>query len=1368
MSIAAKWGDPVLGVDCHMVNVPTPGGPVPTPLPHPFVGVVFDPLGAAMGALGGVVLVNGMPCGNVGTEIEVVPHFPTPPGVGPAPMDAPPGNEGSLVSGSKTVLFAGGSESRTLSHVLSCNYPFDLPTSVCMSVPMGAPVMIGGPEAIDFAAVAIAAIRSKWMSNKLHGLLGATQGSKRSKVICALTGHPVDVMTGELIADAIDAELPGLIPVTFERNYRSRESEPGLLGPSWYHFFDAYIEDKDGATQLRLADGRPATHPRLTIGQSYFHAPDRYTVIRERDGYDLLEAESGLRHVFRQTDATGRCRLVELRDRGGNVVTLRWRGRYLVDLTDTADRRVEARYTREGRLERLVFLEKVGEGTFEHLLTRYAYSDDGRLAAVFDPMDQAMRYEYRGGVLTREVHKSGLTFHFEWDQEDPTGWCVRTWGDAGDSDPAVMDLAPGATPPIAIYDRRISYAKQQHRTLVKDGRGGITVYEGNALDLVDKITDAAGLVTETTWNQHAWKTAETDGTGARWEWEYDERGNQVLERDPLGQETRRTFDVLDRLTSVVDAKGGEWSVEYDRTDNPKWVRRPDGSATLIDRDVRGRAQKITNAMGQTTRLTWTSQHTLASEVDPMGRTTEYRHDALGRLVGSTDPLGRELRIQRNPNGDPIHAATPDGEEHAITVDAEGNVVEHSDSRGRKQRMRYAGMGRLVEHFDAQGYRLRLRYNGEEDLVAVENQAGELYTFDLDLAGKVKEERTFSGTRRQFVYDKAGRLKRLWTAGYRTIDFERDPLGQVLRRVSKTARFGDKPVEELFTYDPLGALLSARTPGGETTLERDVLGRVTRESELVPATGTTADITSRYDPIDQRVERVSSLMQETTYDWNPAGELTGVSAGWALSGREQLRKLGIPQARMGSFDIRFARDALGQELARRLPGGVAASWARDRLGRPTEQRVVVGASPQSAGRGVLDRRFGWVAPDQIGSIIDRDPASGATRGGSTYEYDPRGFLIRQLFSNGETLHRHADATGNLFKSADGSDRVYAKGGVLRRNGATELEHDKDGFLIKKTLADGATWRYHWDAHGRLAEVHRPDGKTAAFTYDAFGRRTTKTFDGRTAEYLWDGDDLIHERVRDADGATSPLTTWVFEPGTFTPLAKLEGRRRFGIVGDHLGCPTLLTTEAGRIAWRAQLDIYGVPREETGLVDAEECTENPWRFPGQYEDKETGLYYNRFRYYDPETGRYLSEDPIGLEGGEALYGYVHEPLGWIDPFGLNVSTGAGRDHVTYRGTKGGKAYTGYASAPSSLGLTPDEIVARRYGGDFSAFKSRPVVAYHGQGVEGKRTARGLEQHWFEEDVKKYGRAKVANAQNPVGKGNKNREKYRKAANKHLCGK
>lgn len=1254
--IAAKFGDPVLGLDVHMVFVPTPA-PTPTPLPHPFIGVVFDPIGAAIGAAmgavfggGGPVFVNGMPTGNTGTGVKNTPHIPTPPGTGPAPKDSPPGNEGTLVTGSKTVHFAGSSESRTLSSVNSCGFPLNLPTSLCGAIPMGPPVLIGGPEAVDWQAAITSAIRTQWMSEKLHALFKAKPGSRLSKFICFLTGHPVDVMTGELIADAVDAELPGTIPLVFERNYRSRETESLLLGPGWYHFFDAYVDTTPTTTTLRLPDGRPAEHPPLARGESLFVHQDRYTLLREHDGYRITFPDGRI-FIFKPTEqrrgtTESRARLVEIRDRGRNVIRLEWQAQYLARIIDTAGRTISARYTKEGKLERLI----LEDGKIEHLLARYAYGVDGQLSHVFDPLGHAMRYAYRGGVMVREIHKGGLTFHFEWDWEHPEGWCTRTWGDAGESDGACMDFNPGGRPPVAIYDRRILYDRNRHRTMVKDGRGGITHYEGNALGVVEKQIDPTGRLTKYEWNEHAWKLAEENGNGERAEWEYDSRGNCILSRNALGQVTRRTFDESDRLLSVTTPKGLTSSFEYDSSSHVSLSRRPDGTAFLYTRDEFGRPIRVDDPMGRANKMRWSAAHELIEHVDPEGRASTFRWNVKGELIETHDPMGRSLFIERDDSGQPIFIRRFDGEELRLGYDIEGNLISQRDSVGRTVVLRYAGMCKLVEHTDPMGHRVRLRYDVETDLVAVENQHGERYDFALDLGGRVLRERSFSGSTREYVYDKAGRPTQSVSGAYRVIKYDRDPLGRVVHQSAKGGNptlVGVAAAEETFTFDADGALLSARTIDAEINLERDALGRILKEHEKIVGTSFNAHVASRYDAAGLRVERTTSLHHRAEYSWNRAGELAAVKADWDFGPTTGvLQRMGLAQALEEPFEIRFARDALGNELARRLPGGVVSLWKRDPNGRPEEQRIVTGASTQSAGAELDRRLYAWSGPDQLASIAHLGP-TGAPRTGVTLEYDPRGHLIRELFSTGEALERQSDAAGNVFRSRDRADRTYGAGGVLRRANGTEYEVDADGFLIRKTLSDGAVWKYAWDAHGQLVAVTRPDGKKATFAYDAFGRRVTKTFDGRTTEYVWDGNHLAHERQH--DGPDAPLTTWVFDPQRFTPLAKFEGHARFGIVTDHLGAPLMVTNAAGQAAWDAQLDIYGIPRTRTTVPESE-GTENPWRFPGQYEDPETGLFYNRFRYYDPELGRYLSEDPIGLAGGLAQYSYVFDPETWIDPLGL----------------------------------------------------------------------------------------------------------------------
>ena len=125
----------------------------------------------------------------------------------------------------------------------------------------------------------------------------------------------------------------------------------------------------------------------------------------------------------------------------------------------------------------------------------------------------------------------------------------------------------------------------------------------------------------------------------------------------------------------------------------------------------------------------------------------------------------------------------------------------------------------------------------------------------------------------------------------------------------------------------------------------------------------------------------------------------------------------------------------------------------------------------------------------------------------------------------------------------------------------------------------------------------------------------------------------------------MTTWVFEEG-FTPVAKLTSEAAFSIVTDHLATPLQMHNHRGDMVWSAELDSYGRIRQAT--TSTATC---PFRYQGQYEDVETGLYYNRFRYYDPEGGQYISQDPIGLLGNNATaYAYVVDPTKFVDPSGL----------------------------------------------------------------------------------------------------------------------
>jgi RHS repeat-associated protein len=337
-----------------------------------------------------------------------------------------------------------------------------------------------------------------------------------------------------------------------------------------------------------------------------------------------------------------------------------------------------------------------------------------------------------------------------------------------------------------------------------------------------------------------------------------------------------------------------------------------------------------------------------------------------------------------------------------------------------------------------------------------------------------------------------------------------------------------------------------------------------------------------------------------------------------------------------WQARLQHDARGLEVHRQLSGGVQQGWQYDALGRPTRQQV------QARG-GARQRAYHWRGADQLTAIDD------SLAGTTHYNYDALGALTGARYPDDQEELRLSDAVGNLFRSPTLSDRSYGPGGQLRAANGTRYHYDVEGNLLRKSAADGQQWQYSWDGAGQLVGVRLPNGYHVTFIYDALGRRIAKRYRGRVSHWGWASDVPLHEwselELGPEAGSVQDLSTWLFEEGRCVPTAKLTGRGAYSVVADHLGTPLALYDEQGQPTWTMTLDSYGAVRQGRGR--AQDC---PFRYQGQYEDTETGLYYNRFRYYDPEVGRYISQDPLGLLGGDRLYEYVDNPSVLVDSLGL----------------------------------------------------------------------------------------------------------------------
>ena len=317
-----------------------------------------------------------------------------------------------------------------------------------------------------------------------------------------------------------------------------------------------------------------------------------------------------------------------------------------------------------------------------------------------------------------------------------------------------------------------------------------------------------------------------------------------------------------------------------------------------------------------------------------------------------------------------------------------------------------------------------------------------------------------------------------------------------------------------------------------------------------------------------------------------------------------------------------------------------------------------------------RKYHWGSADRL--LKTEDNRFGTT----AYEYSPTGHLQKAVYADGREEYRLSDKAGNLFDDPDRKLRKYLRGGKLEQSGEWRFVYDRDGQLVEKYKGSGKwwdskqkRWKYIWNQNGTLKEVRPPGGGDfafdALFTYDALGRRLSKDAIGITC-WLWNGNVPLHEwtpkRRRNEQGEIEEyqkdLRTWLFEEESFVPLALFQDGKAYSIVTDHLGTPVEAYNEQGEEVWYRRLDMNGKLIEERSMLytSYKDYVKIPFLFQGQYYDEEIKLAYNRFRYYDPELGRYISEDPIRFESGQVnLFTYVKDTNVWIDMLGLAQANG-----------------------------------------------------------------------------------------------------------------
>ena len=990
----------------------------------------------------------------------------------------------------------------------------------------------------------------------------------------------------------------------------------------------------------------------------------------------------------------------------------------------------ETRYTYNGlgwMLSEVRPLENSGSAA-----TRFAYDKAGRVILTTNPVGRTLANTYDSrGRLTRETAGGSYTTTREYDdadrlisRTDPRGNTPGYTGDFtieyayDDMDRLILGRMPAPAPGAAKLIVRLAY----------DPRGNLL-----------RRTEPNGRITDFTYNPRNWNLTQTiRGTGPegrpaalKTEYRRDPTGNIITITDPGGYRSAQTWDQAGRLTGVI---------------------RPSGITTRNEYNLAGQLTALTDGKGRLTRYTYDALNRRVSITDPIGGITRLQYDEAGRLTRSTDQenrtvtarydkrglktqeVGRRGQITTyayNSAGDLITQTDPLSTLFTYTYNTRGLIesvkAEHPNSAQIPAQMRsytYDPAGSLITVVDGDG----LPALSSQDVLSTFNSASG--TYRADPYGLIRSAATtWNGVKRTITYDynPMHQLTRIRTPSGRGVNYRYDQLG----------RLASMPgyLRGTISYDKRGQVDELTYANGITrSYSWDADGRLTRLNYSDDSEQLIEEWEFAYDRADNMIKKGSS-----SYRYDNLDRLTSAVLFDGFEARDIDRideTIGyVTQDHRGEAPLALAEDDVTLKLDTRAAsigvklGDIALEVTRILLHPQNEAhrirrrhlQVFYKPNHRSGYREIPNWSFRSGPQGAIEIRLDRGIRAVSIKVHCRFnelDIEGEGVDAATFFNHGGdiisvtylTALRHEryryDGVGNRLSETINqggsltSTSIYDEHkDLLMHNGRTGFVYDALGNLIEK----GSDYSY--DSANNRTTVNPTTADYRRYTYDLFGRMTQVRALGADntvvllAEYVYDfrgmriakrkGTQITRYDLDEAgrnleiqEDQGSRTTAWIGQK----PLAVQDSGGTSWYVTDHQGTTAMMTDGNGKILWEDAANPFGIPAGSRGTVQSGVL------FTGKIFDPDADMYYFNARWYNPETGRFASEDPA--RDGINWYAYVgNNPLKYTDPTGLKKKGGFW-DKVknvfekigdAFRNNPGGGDSSGAnTSTPSSSGI------------------------------------------------------------------------------------
>ncbi len=789
---------------------------------------------------------------------------------------------------------------------------------------------------------------------------------------------------------------------------------------------------------------------------------------------------------------------------------------------------------------------------------------------------------------------------------------------------------------VAIKDRNGNTV-----TIMRDGSGRISQIQEPAGRAITFQYDGVNRITQI-----------TDPIGRTVQYAYDGAGRLAQVTNPEGGITSYTYDSADRMLTVTDARGityltnqydaagrvvrqtqadtGVWNLAYTLTGGrvtQTIITDPRGNPTIHRFNAQGGEVEPVDAFGQPTRRTFDFATNLLTEIrDPLNRLTKLTYDLNGNVTSLLDPQGNASLLEYEPtfnrvtkitdalnqltrftydpaNGNLLSTIDPLNHATSIAYNQFGQPISVTDALGNTTTFEYDDVGDLIAAVDPLGNRTLRFYDAVSRLIALVDPRGKTTQFTYDALNRVSEIRDTNDGRTSFTYDPNGNLLTVTDAKSQTTRYTYDNMDRLATRTDALNRtetyqydlagnltqFTDRKNQvTTFQYDALNRRIQAQYADATTNFTYDTVGRLLRATDTAPGAGT---IDFAYDILDRLIQETTPL-GTVAYQYDVLGRRTEMTAN-------------------GQQPTSYQYDAASR-LTRVAQGSLFAALGYDNANRRTSLSYSNGTTTS----------YAYDLASRLTNISHNGP-SGIIEA-LTYTYDAAGNRLSQLRANG---------TASLLPTAVTSATYDAANEQTQFAGAT-LQYDANGNLT----SDGVN-TYQWDERNRLLSMS--GGASASFNYDALGRRTSKTINGVSTQFVYDGNDIIAEIGSGAVG-----TNYLRSLNIDEPFIRQAGTGNEHYHTDALGSSLSLSNVQG-----ASVSVYAY--EPFGKTAVTGTSPNPLQFTGRENDA-IEVYNYRARYYSTILHRFIQEDPIETLpiGSQVLnrYSYVYnDPLSYRDPSG-----------------------------------------------------------------------------------------------------------------------